>query len=330
MAIKVGINGFGRIGRLVTRAALASGDVEIVGINDITDAKTLAHLMKYDSVHGIYDGVSQDGDAIAVNGKKIPVSAERDPANIPWGSLGAEIVVESTGIFRKKEQATLHMKAGAKKVIISAPSPDCDATIVMGVNDSIYDASKHDVLSNASCTTNCLAPVVKVLHDKFTVKRGLMNTIHSYTNDQRLLDLPHSDLRRARAAALNMIPTKTGAAAAIGLVIPELNGKLDGFSIRVPTPNVSVVDLTAELVKSTSPDEINAAIKAAAEGELKGILRYMDEPLVSGDFNGDPHSSIFDSQYTRVMEGNMVKILSWYDNECGFSNRVIDLIKKIA
>ncbi len=331
MAIQVGINGFGRIGRLVARAALKDGGINIVGINDITDAKTLGYLFKYDSVHGIYQGdVQVKDDAIVIDGQTIKVSAERDPANLPWQALGAEIVVESTGIFRKKEQATLHMKAGAKKVIISAPSPDCDATIVMGVNDSVYDAAKHDVLSNASCTTNCLAPVVKVLHDNWQIKRGLMTTIHSYTNDQNILDLPHKDLRRARAAALNMIPTKTGAAAAIGLVMPELKGKLDGFAVRVPTPNVSVVDLTAELNSATTPEEINAAMKAAADGPMKGILQYMDEPLVSGDFNTNPHSSIFDSQYTRVIDGNFVKILSWYDNEWGFSNRVIDLIKKIG
>ncbi len=331
MAVKIGINGFGRIGRLVARAALKAGGIEIVGINDITDANTLAHLFKYDSVHGTYDGsVAVKGDAIEIDGQTIPVCAERDPASLPWKKVGADIVVESTGLFTAREKAALHMQAGARKVIISAPSKDADVTVVVGVNDNAYDRAKHDVLSNASCTTNCLAPVVKVLNDKWGVKRGLMTTIHSYTNDQRILDLPHSDLRRARAAALNMIPTKTGAAAAIGLVIPELNGKLDGFAVRVPTPNVSVVDLTAELDKSTSADEINAAVKEAAEGALKGVLEYCDEPLVSGDFNGNPNSSIFDSQYTRVIDGNMVKILSWYDNEWGFSNRVIDLINKIA
>ncbi|MEW6238519.1 MAG: type I glyceraldehyde-3-phosphate dehydrogenase [Candidatus Omnitrophota bacterium] len=331
MAIKVGINGFGRIGRLVARAAMKAGGIEIVGINDITDAKTLAYLYKYDSIHGIYGGsVAAKGEDLVIDGAAIPVCAEKDPANLPWAKLGAQIVVESTGLFTDRAKAAAHMKAGAKKVIISAPSKDCDVTIVMGVNDGIYDGSKHDVLSNASCTTNCLAPVVKVLHEKFGIKRGLMTTIHSYTNDQKILDQPHKDLRRARAAALNMIPTKTGAAAAIGLVMPELNGKLDGFSMRVPTPNVSVVDLTAELGQAVTVDEINAAVKAAAEGSMKGILMYCDEPLVSGDFNGNPHSSIFDSLYTRVIDKTFIKILSWYDNEWGFSNRVVDLIKMIA
>ncbi len=331
MAIKVGINGFGRIGRLVARAALKAGGVEIVGINDLTDAKTLGHLFKYDSVHRAWEGsVSVDGDNIIVDGSSIPISCERDPAKIPWDKLGAEIVVESTGFFRKHAQASLHLKGSVKKVIISAPSPDCDVTIVCGVNDDQYDASKHHILSNASCTTNCLAPFTKVLHDNFTVVKGLMNTIHSYTNDQRLLDFQHSDLRRARAAAMNMIPTKTGAAAAIGLVLPDLKGKVDGFSIRVPTPNVSVVDLTAVLEKKTTPEEINAKMKEAADGPLKGILRYVDEPLVSTDFIGDSHSSMFDAEYTRVVDGNLVKCLSWYDNEWGFSMRVIDLIEKIA
>lgn len=331
MAIKIGINGFGRIGRLVARAALADSGIEIVGVNDLTDAKTLAHLFKYDSVHRTYPGtVKALDDGIEIDGKKIPVCAERDPANLPWGSLGADVVVESTGIFTARDKAAAHMKAGAKKVIISAPSKDADCTIVVGVNDNMYDAGKHDVLSNASCTTNCLAPVAKVLHDKWGIQGGLMNTIHSYTNDQTVLDLPHKDLRRARAAAMNMIPTKTGAAAAIGLVIPDLNGKLDGFAIRVPTPNVSVVDLTVTLGKAASVDEINAAMKQAADGELKGILGYSDDPLVSGDFIGDPHSSYFDAPSTRVIDGTLVKVLSWYDNEWGFSNRVIDLIKKIG
>ena len=321
MAIKVGINGFGRIGRLVARAALKAGGVEIVGINDLTDAKTLGHLFKYDSVHRAWEGsVSVDGDNIIVDGSSIPISCERDPAKIPWDKLGAEIVVESTGFFRKHAQASLHLKGSVKKVIISAPSPDCDVTIVCGVNDDQYDASKHHILS----------PFTKVLHDNFTVVKGLMNTIHSYTNDQRLLDFQHSDLRRARAAAMNMIPTKTGAAAAIGLVLPDLKGKVDGFSIRVPTPNVSVVDLTAVLEKKTTPEEINAKMKEAADGPLKGILRYVDEPLVSTDFIGDSHSSMFDAEYTRVVDGNLVKCLSWYDNEWGFSMRVIDLIEKIA
>ncbi|MDX9755790.1 MAG: type I glyceraldehyde-3-phosphate dehydrogenase [bacterium] len=331
MAVKIGINGFGRIGRLVARAALAQGNVEIVGINDLTDAKTSAHLFKYDSVHGIYKGdVKADGNDLVIDGKKIPVSAEKDPANLKWDALGAEVVVESTGFFTDRDKAAAHLGGSVKKVIISAPAKGADLTVVVGVNDNQYDASKHHVLSNASCTTNCLAPVVKALHEKFGVKRGLMNTIHSYTNDQRILDFPHSDLRRARAAALSMIPTKTGAAAAIGLVIPELNGKLDGFSIRVPTPNVSVVDLTAELATNATVAEINAVVKEYAEGPLKGILQYCDEPLVSSDFNGNPHSSNCDAPSTRVIDGSLVKILSWYDNEWGFSNRVIDLIGIIA
>ncbi|MBD3268159.1 type I glyceraldehyde-3-phosphate dehydrogenase [bacterium] len=331
MAVKIGINGFGRIGRLVARAALAQGGVEIVGINDLTDAKSSAYLFKYDSIHGIYPGeVSADGNNLVIDGKKIPVSAEKDPANLKWDELGAEVVVESTGIFTARDKAAAHLGGSVKKVIISAPAKDADLTVVVGVNDEKYDGGSHHVLSNASCTTNCLAPVVKALNDKFGVKRGLMNTIHSYTNDQRILDFPHKDLRRARAAALSMIPTKTGAAAAIGLVIPELNGKLDGFAIRVPTPNVSVVDLTAELGKSATVEEVNGVVKEYAEGPLKGVLKYSDEPLVSIDFNGNPHSSIFDAPSTRIIEGNMVKILSWYDNEWGFSNRVIDLIHKIA
>jgi len=331
MAIKVGINGFGRIGRLFARAAMKAGGVEIVGVNDITDAKTLGYLFKYDSIHGPYDGsIEVKENALVIDGQTMRVLAEKDPARLPWKELGAEIVVESTGLFTKREKAAVHMLAGAKKVIISAPAEDADLTLVIGVNDAMYDADKHNVLSNASCTTNCLAPVVKVLNDKFKIKRGLMTTIHSYTNDQKILDQPHKDLRRARAAALNMIPTKTGAAAAIGLVIPELKGKLDGFAIRVPTPNVSVVDLTVELEKSTSAEEINNAIKEAAQGPLKGILRFCNEDLVSSDFNHDPHSSIFDSKYTRVIDGNFIKILSWYDNEWGFSNRVVDLIKMIA
>ncbi|MBN2328485.1 MAG: type I glyceraldehyde-3-phosphate dehydrogenase [Candidatus Omnitrophica bacterium] len=331
MAVKVGINGFGRIGRLVARAALENSGVEIVGINDLTDAATSAHLFKYDSVHGIYNGdVKADGGNLVIDGKSIPVSAEKDPSKLDWDKLGAQVVVESTGFFTARDAAAQHLGGSVKKVIISAPAKGADLTVVMGVNDSMYDASKHDVLSNASCTTNCLAPVVKVLNDSFGVKRGLMTTIHSYTNDQRILDFPHKDLRRARAAALSMIPTKTGAAAAISLVIPELDGKLDGFAIRVPTPNVSVVDLTAELNKNTTVEEINAAVKAAAEGPLKGILQYSEAPLVSTDFNHNPHSSCFDAPNTRVIDGNFVKILSWYDNEWGFSNRVIDLINKIG
>ena len=327
MAVKIGINGFGRIGRLVARAAMEKGGVEIVGINDLTNAKTSAHLFKYDSIHGIYSGtVTADGNDLVIDGKKIPVSAERDPKNLKWSDLGAEVVIESTGFFTDRDKAAAHLGGTVKKVIISAPAKGADLTIVVGVNQDKYDGAVHHVVSNASCTTNCLAPVVKAIHERFGLKRGLMTTIHSYTNDQRILDFPHEDLRRARAAALSMIPTKTGAAAAIGLVIPELNGKLDGFAVRVPTPNVSVVDLTAELNKSATKEEINAVVKEYADGPLKGILQYLDEPLVSCDFNHNAHSSIFDSQYTRVIDGNMIKILSWYDNEWGFSNRVVDLV----
>ena len=326
MAYQVGINGFGRIGRNVFRAALNNPEINIVAVNDLTDAKTLAHLLKYDSVHGILDAeVKADGDAILVNGKRIQVLAERDPANLPWGKLGVEIVVESTGIFTEKSKAEAHIAGGAKKVIISAPATNEDITIVLGVNEDKYDAANHHVVSNASCTTNCLAPFTKVLHDTFGVRRGMMTTVHSYTNDQQILDLPHKDLRRARAAGVNIIPTSTGAAKAVGLVLPELNGKLNGFSLRVPTPNVSVTDLVAELDKSVTVEEINAALKAAAEGPMKGILDYTDEPLVSKDFNHNPHSSIIDALSTMVIEGNMVKVVSWYDNEWGYSNRVVDL-----
>jgi len=326
MAYQVGINGFGRIGRNVFRAALSNPEINIVAVNDLTDAKTLAHLLKYDSIHGIFDAeVKADGDAIIVNGQRVQVLAERDPANLPWGKLGVEIVVESTGLFTAKEKASAHIVGGAKKVIISAPASGEDITIVLGVNEDKYDPKNHNVVSNASCTTNCLAPFTKVLHDKFGVKRGMMTTVHSYTNDQQILDLPHSDLRRSRAAAVSIIPTTTGAAKAVGLVLPELNGKLNGFSLRVPTPNVSVTDLVAELEKSVTAEEINAALKAAAEGPMKGILDYTDEPLVSKDFNGNPHSSIVDGLSTMVIEGNMVKVVSWYDNEWGYSNRVVDL-----
>ena len=326
MAYQVGINGFGRIGRNVFRAALSNPEINIVAVNDLTDAKTLAHLLKYDSIHGIFDAeVKADGDAIIVNGQRVQVLAERDPANLPWGKLGVEIVVESTGLFTAKEKASAHIVGGAKKVIISAPASGEDITIVLGVNEDKYDPKNHNVVSNASCTTNCLAPFTKVLHDKFGVKRGMMTTVHSYTNDQQILDLPHSDLRRSRAAAVSIIPTTTGAAKAVGLVLPELNGKLNGFSLRVPTPNVSVTDLVAELEKSVTAEEINAALKAAAEGPMKGILDYTDEPLVSKDFNGNPHSSIVDGLSTMVIEGNMVKVVSWYDNEWSYSNRVVDL-----
>ena len=332
MAVKVAINGFGRIGRNVFRAAFDNDAVEIVGINDITDNHTLAHLLKRDSVMGNFGPeVSSDDEGITVNGKKIRIFSERDPAQIPWGDVGAEIVIESTGLFTKRADASKHLRDGVKKVVISAPAKDEDITVVLGVNDDKYDPAVHHIVSNASCTTNCLAPVAKVLHEKFGIKKATMTTVHSYTNDQRTLDLPHSDLRRARAAAINMIPTKTGAAAAIGLVMPDLKGKCDGFSIRVPTPNVSVVDLVVELEKDTTKEEVNAALKAASEeGPLKGILGYTEEELVSSDFLGDPRSSIVDSLMTRVMGGNMVKVLTWYDNEWGYSCRVVDLCSQLA
>jgi glyceraldehyde 3-phosphate dehydrogenase len=326
MAVKVGINGFGRIGRNVFRAALNKPGFEVVAVNDLTDAKTLAHLLKYDSIHGILDAKVEAGDGeIIVNGKHIKVIAERDPAALPWGKLGVQVVVESTGRFTNRADAAKHLEAGAKKVIISAPAKDEDITIVMGVNDDKYDASKHHVISNASCTTNCLAPFAKVLNEQYGIVKGLMTTVHAYTNDQMILDLPHSDLRRARAAAMSIIPTTTGAAKAVALVLPELKGKLNGFAMRVPTPNVSVVDLVVELAKPTTAEAINAALKAAAEGPLKGIMEYTDEPLVSKDFNGNPHSSIVDGLSTMVIEGNMAKVVSWYDNEWGYSNRVVDL-----
>jgi len=331
--IKVGINGFGRIGRLTFRALLKKENVEVVAINDLTDSKTLGHLLKYDSVHGKFPGtVTVDGDYLVINGKKMKVYAEKDPANLPWGTLGVTTVLECTGIFRNREKMSKHIVAGAKKVLLSVPSDnkeDVDATIVLGVNDSILT---HDMklISNASCTTNCLAPVAKVLNDNFGIVRGLMNTIHSYTNDQIILDAPHKDLRRARAAAMSIIPTKTGAAKAIGLVIPELDGKLDGFSVRVPTPDGSLVDLTCELSGKTTREEINAAMKAAAEGPMKGVLEYTEDPIVSVDVIGNAHSSIFDSQLTKVIGGNFVKIISWYDNENGYSNRMADLVVKMG
>ncbi|MBQ1249313.1 MAG: type I glyceraldehyde-3-phosphate dehydrogenase [Selenomonadales bacterium] len=331
MATKIGINGFGRIGRNVFRASLAKADIEIVAINDLTDAKTLAHLLKYDSVHGILDAEVKAGEGcIYVNGKEIKVLAERNPADLPWGELGVDIVVESTGIFTQRDKAAAHLAAGAKKVIISAPAKEEDITIVMGVNHEKYDAANHHVISNASCTTNCLAPFAKVLNDNFGIKRGLMTTVHAYTNDQRILDLPHKDLRRARAAGQSIIPTTTGAARAVALVLPELKGKLNGFAMRVPTPNVSVVDLVAELEKPATAEEINAKLKEAAEGELKGVLGYTDEPLVSKDFCGNANSSIVDGLSTMVIEDNMVKVVSWYDNEWGYSNRVLDLASYIA
>ena len=331
MAVKVGINGFGRIGRNVLRAALNNSNIDVVAVNDLTDANMLAHLLKYDSVHGKLNAeVSVNGNNLVVNGKEIIVKAERDPANLAWGDLGVEVVIESTGRFTKREDAAKHLEAGAKKVVISAPANNEDLTIVMGVNEEQYDPANHHVLSNASCTTNCLAPFAKVLHEKFGIKRGMMTTIHSYTNDQQILDLPHKDYRRARAAAENMIPTTTGAAKAVALVLPELKGKLNGMAVRVPTPNVSLVDLVAELDKEVTAEEVNAALKAAAEGELKGILQYSEEPLVSKDYNGDPHSSSVDALSTMVMEGNMVKVVSWYDNETGYSTRVVDLVEYLA
>ncbi len=327
MTIKVGINGFGRIGRNFYRAVVASGaDVEIVGINDLTDTKTLAHLLKYDSILGRLgkDVVAGEGQ-IVIDGKAIPVFAERDPAALPWGKVGADIVIESTGFFTDAESAGKHITAGAKKVIISAPAKGEDITIVMGVNDQDYDAATHNIISNASCTTNCLAPMAKVIDDAFGIERGLMTTIHAYTNDQNVLDYPHKDLRRARAAALNMIPTTTGAAKAIALVMPQLKGKLDGYAMRVPVPTGSATDLTIELKKPATKEEINAAIKAAAEGPLKGILQYTEDPIVSTDIVTDPASCIFDSGLTYV-NGNMAKVVGWYDNEWGYSNRLVDLV----
>lgn len=331
MAVKVAINGFGRIGRNMFRAAIGSPEIEIVALNDLTDPATLAHLLKYDSIHGIFDAkVESDAENIIVNERKIRVFKERDPAALPWKSLGVQIVVESTGHFTNREDADKHIKAGASKVIISAPGKGMDITICMGVNEKNYNPAAHSVLSNASCTTNCLAPVAKVLMEEFGIVRGLMTTVHAYTNDQQILDLPHKDLRRARAAAMSMIPTTTGAAKAVSLVLPQLKGKLDGMAIRVPIPNVSVVDLVVQTERSTSAAEVNAAMKKAAEGPLKGILEYCDLPLVSKDFNGNPASSIFDAECTTVIDGSMVKVLSWYDNEWGYSNRLLDLTKYLA
>jgi glyceraldehyde 3-phosphate dehydrogenase len=327
MAVKVGINGFGRIGRNVVRAALNRNDVEFVAVNDLTDTKTLAHLLKYDSVLGRLDAeVTADADSITVAGKKIKVFAIKDPAELPWESVGAEIVIESTGRFTDAKDACKHLRGTVKKVIISAPAKNEDVTLVLGVNDAAYDPAKHNIISNASCTTNCLAPVVKVMHDLFGIQKGQMTTIHSYTNDQNVLDFPHKDLRRARAAALNMIPTTTGAAKAIGLVMPQLKGKLDGYSMRVPTPDVSVVDFVAVLDKPTTAEAINAALKAAAEGPMKGILGYTDDPVVSTDMLHNPNSSIVDGQLTKVLDGNLAKVVAWYDNEWGYSCRVVDLI----
>ena len=327
MAIKVGINGFGRIGRNFFRACLGNDGIEIVAVNDLTDAKTLAHLLKYDSVHGICDADigCADDKCMTIDQGKVQVFSERDPSRLPWKDLGVDIVIEATGFFTSREGASKHLDAGAGWVIISAPSKDPDIMVCMGVNNEKLDPAKHKIISNASCTTNCLAPMAKVVHENFGIVKGLMTTIHSYTNDQRILDLPHSDLRRARAAVMNMIPTTTGAAKAVGKVLPELDGKLDGMSVRVPTPNVSVVDLVVELEKDATAEEINAKLKEASEGSLKGILGYTEEPVVSIDFNGDPRSSIIDSMVTTVIGGNMVKLLSWYDNEWGYSNRLMDL-----
>jgi glyceraldehyde 3-phosphate dehydrogenase len=330
MAIKIGINGFGRIGRLVFRRCLELGGYDFVGINDLTDSKTLAHLLKYDSVHGRFNGnVVVDGDDLIVNGDRIKITAERDPANLKWGELKTDVVIESTGVFRSKADCMKHINSGAKKVILTVPPKgEVDAMVVLGVNEEIL-TGKEQVLSNASCTTNCLAPMVKVLNDAFGVEKGFMTTVHSYTNDQRLLDLPHSDLRRSRAAALSIIPTTTGAAKAVGKVIPALNGMLDGFSLRVPTPDGSITDLVATLKKEVTAKEVNAAFKKAADSDLKGILEYTDDPIVSADIVGNPHSTIFDSLST-MTNGNMVKVVGWYDNEYGYSCRVVDLIKKIV
>jgi glyceraldehyde 3-phosphate dehydrogenase len=331
MPVRVGINGFGRIGRNVFRAAQAAGaDIEWVAVNDLTDNDTLAHLLKYDSILGRYKGdVSVTGDGLSVDGKEIKVLEERDPGKLPWGDLGVDVVIESTGFFTDRDKAAAHLDAGAKKVVISAPAKNEDITVVLGVNFDQYDPAAHHVISNASCTTNCLAPVAKVVHEAIGIKHGLMTTIHAYTADQRLQDAPHSDLRRARAAAINLVPTSTGAAKAVGLVLPELNGKLHGFSIRAPVPTGSVVDLTFEAERETSVEEVNAALKAAADGDLKGILEYTEDPIVSTDIISNPHSSIVDAGLTAVLDGTLVKVVSWYDNEWGYSNRVVDVVQKV-
>lgn len=328
--IPVGINGFGRIGRLVFRATTRKGGIDIRGINDLTDAKTLAHLLKYDSTHGRFDGdVSADGDSLVVDGKRIPTYSERDPGQLPWNKLGVRVVVESTGFFTERDKAAAHLGAGAEKVMISAPAKGEDFTVVLGVNDQLL-MPEHQIVSNASCTTNCLAPMAKVLHESFGIVKGMMNTIHSYTNDQRILDMSHSDLRRARAAAVNMIPTTTGAAVAVGKVLPELNGKLDGLSIRVPTPDGSLTDFTAELGAEVTVEQVNAAFKKAADAELRGILEYSEDPLVLQDIIGNPASCVFDAGSTNVVGGNLVKVLGWYDNEWGYANRCADLIPKLV
>ena len=331
MPVRVGINGFGRIGRNIMRAALSDDNIDFVAVNDLTSAHTLAHLFKYDSVLGnLHAKIESKGDSIVVDGDEFKVLSTRDPAQLPWKDLGVDVVFESTGLFTKREDAAKHVAAGAKRVVITAPAKGPDLTVVLGVNDEKYDPSKHQIISNASCTTNCLAPLAKVLHQSFGIKKGWMTTIHSYTNDQNLLDLPHKDLRRARAAALSMIPTTTGAATAVGEVLPELKGKLDGFAMRVPTPNVSVVDLAAILDRKTTAEEVNAALKKAADGALKGLLEYTTDELVSIDFKGNAHSSIVDAAYTKVMDGDFVKVLSWYDNEWGYSNRCVDLLRLLA
>ena len=328
MAVKVGINGFGRIGRNIMRASMGDKSIDIVAVNDLTDAKTLAHLLKYDSILGNLNAdIKADKDRIKVDGDEFQVLSVKDPAQLPWKSLGVDVVFESTGLFTNRDDAAKHLTAGAKKVVITAPAKKPDITVVLGVNSDRYDPSAHQIISNASCTTNCLAPIAKVLHQSFGIRKGWMTTVHSYTNDQNLLDLPHKDLRRARAAAVSIIPTSTGAATAVGEVLPELKGRLDGIAMRVPTPNVSVVDLAAILDKKTTTEEVNAAFKAAASGPMKNLLQYTEEPLVSIDFRGNSHSSILDSQYTSVMDGDFVKVLAWYDNEWGYSNRCVDLLK---
>jgi glyceraldehyde 3-phosphate dehydrogenase len=331
MAVKVGINGFGRIGRNIMRAAMGDRSIDIVAVNDLTNAATLAHLLKYDSILGnLQANISSTEDRIKVEQDEFQVLSVKDPAQLPWKDLGVDVVFESTGLFTKREDAAKHLAAGAKKVVITAPAKKPDITVVLGVNTDTYDPAKHQIISNASCTTNCLAPVAKVLHEKFVIRKAWMTTIHSYTNDQQLLDLPHKDLRRARAAALSIIPTTTGAATAVGEVLPELKGRLDGISMRVPTPNVSIVDLAAIVDKKTSKDEVNAAFREAANGSLKGFLQYEEAPLVSVDFRGNPHSAILDSPYTDVMDGDFVKTLAWYDNEWGYSNRCVDLLRLIV
>ena len=330
MAVRVGINGFGRIGRNIMRAALGNGELDFVAVNDLTDAATLAHLLKYDSVLGNLDAVVKaTAEGISVDGEEFKVLSVKDPAQLPWKDLGVDVVFESTGLFTKRDDAAKHLAAGARKVIITAPAKGPDITVVLGVNENSYDASKHHIISNASCTTNCLAPVAKVVHECFGLRKGWMTTVHSYTNDQQLLDLPHKDLRRARAAALSIIPTTTGAATAVGEVLPELKGRLDGFAMRVPTPNVSVVDLNALVDRKTTAEDVNKALKEAADGRMRGILAYSEEELVSIDFRGNPHSSIVDAPYTKVMDGDFVKVVSWYDNEWGYSSRCVDLLVKV-